>query len=223
MVNDMNNNKKVFLAILTAFVSTGAISFEYVTGVDQSYNASPLLLGEQNPNGTVEFVEFTNSAIAFEGYSEPNFAGTKTEINAVNTYEHSPHTMKSYKIVETKNASYKTPSVLYVDFTTQFCANASYAIPSKDVAEKSLGEFCYISPENPVAVLDVATLQAELTGADEIEVFLRDKNNALISAFEFRLGKDNLVKINPASFIANTSYSLDYNTNNVVYLSDFSF
>jgi hypothetical protein len=223
MVNNMNNNKKVFLAIVTAFVSTSAISFEYVTGIDNSYNASPLLLGAQNPTGTVEFVEFTNNAIAFEGYSEPNFGGTKTEINANNTYEYSPHEMKSYKIVETKNASHQTPSVLYVDFTSPLCANASYAVPSKEIAEKSIGEFCYVSPENPVAVLDFPILQTELAGTDEVEIFLRGQDNKLISAFNLTLGKDHLVKINPTSFIADSAYSLDYKTNNVVYLSDFSF
>ncbi len=215
----MKNYKKHVLAILLTCVSTATLSFEYITGVDGNYDTQLLLLNEQNPSGTFEFLEFNDSAVAFEGYSEPNYEGTKIEINANNVYEQSPHQMQSYKIVETKNASYENSNTLYLNFTSPLCVNAAYAIPSKDVAETSLGEVCYSAAGLPVVLFDLTKLETPISKTDEIEVYLRNKDKTLLSAFDVKLGEGKLVKIVPTSMISTSAFFVGYLTNNLL---DFS-
>lgn len=214
MVINMNK-KNFFLATAIVLTSTSALSFEYLIGSDVNYQNKILLLGEENPNGMVEFLEFPDRAVAFEGYSEPNFQGDKKEINALNYSIESPHESKSYKIIESKAASFEDPDDLYLSLA-HGCINVSYAIPSKDVKETSLGRFCQNAAGSPQRILDGEKLPNDLKRIDRVQVFFRKDNKDMIGGLNFNLGMEKMVRVSPNGLVQDAINYINYQSPNLI-------
>lgn len=208
---------QLLLCTTFALTTTHAVAFDYIYGVNDNYDRKPLTLGMENPDGTVVFLDFIDHSIAFEGYSEPNFRGEKVLITADNQHMHSPYEMKSFKIVETDATSYKDTSSLYLFIHTDTCIDISYQVPSLDIGETEVGQYCPESSSQKI--MDFSSLSFDLKATDKMEFLIKTAGQSqdyLASGFSVYLGENNLVKATPEGNMSGDRYGIRYESPNYI-------